>query len=277
MSSFARAAVAQAGPPPQLPAAVTASGSTTGSLPPPANSRLPTLFLVGNFALRSGQGGPEPDIWGERLISFFDTSRINVDDGSRPGSTIRSYLAGGDWAAVLAVLKPGDVVLLQFGPEAVRSPGESVRSAASLPGVGDDLRELPDPSLPQVVHSYGWYLREFVDETIARGAAPILCSPASISRDGAGAWKDEQYAGWTRRISIEQRVGYLDLQAMLPRQIEAASQAQALGQAEADRVAAAAIAALKGLPHNPLAGYLSNKATGIAPYRPPTPALTRTP
>ena len=37
----------------------------------------------------------------------------------------------------------------------------------------------------EVVHTYGWYLRKFVADTLAKRATPIVCSPVPRK-----AWRD---------------------------------------------------------------------------------------
>src|ERR1700748_3622249 len=51
-------------------------------LKPPADSKLPTLFLVGDSTVRNGRadGAGGQWGWGEPLVDFFDTSKINVDN-----------------------------------------------------------------------------------------------------------------------------------------------------------------------------------------------------
>src|ERR1043165_8504923 len=46
----------------------------------PANTNLPSLFLIGDSTVRNGQGngGGGQWGWGDQLAPFFDTSKINV-------------------------------------------------------------------------------------------------------------------------------------------------------------------------------------------------------
>jgi rhamnogalacturonan acetylesterase len=83
----------------------------------PADSNLPTLFLVGDSTVRNGHadgvGGQWG--WGEPLVDLFDTSRINVDNRAIGGRSSRSYIMENQWAETLAFVKPGDVILFQWG------------------------------------------------------------------------------------------------------------------------------------------------------------------
>jgi len=50
------------------------------NLPVPANSKLPTLFLVGDSTVRNGHGdGANNQMgWGDEMAPYFDTAKINV-------------------------------------------------------------------------------------------------------------------------------------------------------------------------------------------------------
>src|SRR6267154_1489262 len=84
----------------------------------------------------------------------------------------------GDWSSDVCSsdLKPGDFVLIQFGHND-GGPLNTDRARGSLPGIGDETREVVMPDgKSEVVHTYGYYLRKFVDDTRARRATPILLS-----------------------------------------------------------------------------------------------------
>src|SRR6516165_209579 len=78
-----------------------------------AAQRLPTLFIIGDSTVNTrtkGQLG-----WGDPLAEFFDKTRIKVENRARGGRSSRTYYTEGLWKQVLADMKPGDFVLMQFG------------------------------------------------------------------------------------------------------------------------------------------------------------------
>jgi lysophospholipase L1-like esterase len=83
----------------------------------PADPKLPTLFLIGDSTVRNGRGDGANGQWGwgEPLVDRFDTARINVVNRAVGGLSSRTYLTQGHWQRVMAMLKPGDVVMMQFG------------------------------------------------------------------------------------------------------------------------------------------------------------------
>jgi len=63
-------------------------------------------------------------------VDRFDTAKANVVNRAIGGFSNRTYLTLGHWDRVLAMLKPGDVVLRASGN--ANPPGESVEPAGRL-------------------------------------------------------------------------------------------------------------------------------------------------
>lgn len=214
------------------------------SAPASINPALPTLFLVGN-ADPATTSALEP---------LFDRSKINVVDRSAT-TGIRSTIDGDSWPATLALVRPGDFVLIQFA-RAAGPTGE----AESLPGVNDDARRIPAPAASQpeaIVQTYGWYLRRYAVEAIAHGATPILTAPRVADPTEQG--RDEE---WTRAIAVQQRIPFVDA-------VAAAAAGSPAG--------AAIVAALKGLQSDPLSGYFSPEGNAVPAYQPPPAAAPTAP
>jgi lysophospholipase L1-like esterase len=255
-------------------------------LPVPANPKLPTLFLIGDSTVRNGRGdgGGGQWGWGEPLVDDFDLTKINVVNRAIGGLSSRTYQNapdGGLWAATLALIKPGDFVLIQFGHNDGGKPDEPTRARASLPGVGNDKMEIENPILKmhETVHSYGWYLRKLVDDIKAKGATPIICSP--IPRKG---WKDgrtvrnaDNYGGWARQVAKQEKIGFVDLNEIIARRYDALGEAAVeplfgdphthTSRAGAELNAECVIAGLKALKVNPLADDFSAKGAAVKPYK----------
>jgi lysophospholipase L1-like esterase len=147
-------------------------------LPTPADPKLPTLFLIGDSTVRNGRGDGVNGQWGwgDRLASFFDPAKLNVVNRAIGGLSSRTYLTGGQWAQVLAMVKPGDFVMMQFGHNDAGALNDTSRARGTKPGVGEETEEIDNLLTHQkeVVHTYGWYLRKFIADTRAQGATPIV-------------------------------------------------------------------------------------------------------
>jgi unsaturated rhamnogalacturonyl hydrolase len=203
------------------------SASARLDLATPRNPALPSLFLVGDSTVRNGHGdGANNQMgWGDELAPFFDTAKINIVNRAIGGRSSRTYITEGHWAETLALMKPGDVVLLQFGHNDSGPLDDAARARGTLPGVGDETKEIENPILKkhETVHTYGWYMTEYVRDARAKGATPIICSlvPRKI-------WKDEKivrgaanYGGWAREVAEKEHVGFIDLNEITARKYDA--------------------------------------------------------
>jgi len=83
----------------------------------PANAALPTLWIIGDSTVRNGSGsnpGNGQWGWGAPIEYYFDRAKINVVNRAIGGTSSRSFF-NASWPAVLANVKKGDFVIMQFG------------------------------------------------------------------------------------------------------------------------------------------------------------------
>ena len=191
-------------------------------LPEPADPALPSLIFIGDSTVRNGrddgQGkGDEGQWgWGNPIAAYFDAAKINVVNRAIGGLSSRTYLTGGHWERTLAFVKKGDTVLIQFGHNDSGAVNDTSRARASLKGVGEETEEIDNLLTKQheVVHTYGWYLRQYVTAIKARGATAIICSPVPRKQwDEAGRIRrsKDSHAGWAEQVAREQGIGFIDL------------------------------------------------------------------
>ena len=184
--------------------------------------KVPTLFLIGDSTVRNhtkGQLG-----WGDPLVQRFDPAKINVVNRALGGRSSRTFLKEKLWDKVVAEIKPGDYVLMQFGHNDGGSPTDP-RNRASIKGNGDETQEVVNPTTgeKETVHSYGWYLRRYIRDTKAKDAIAIVFSP--IPRK---IWKDEKtiarasgdYGRWAAEAAKQEGVSFIDLNDLIARQYE---------------------------------------------------------
>lgn len=181
----------------------------------------PTLFLIGDSTVKVGTTGQTG--WGEVIGELFDQTRLNVVNYARGGRSSRTFYTEGLWNRVLSAIRPGDFVIIQFGHNDPAELFKTTRPRGSLPGVGDETREgvVALTSTFEVVRTFGWYLRQYVADARARGAAPVLCSlvPRKIWKEGHIV-RDE-HADWTREVASTTNTPFLDLNAIVARKYEA--------------------------------------------------------
>ena len=260
----------------------TDPGRTIHFPPPVLKAGIPTVWLVGDSTVRNGRGdGANNQMgWGDELAPYLDLNKVNLVNRAIGGRSSKTYITEGHWDEVLATIKPGDIVLIQFGHNDSGAPDEPTRARASLPGAGEETREIENPILKQheSVRTFGWYLRKYVAETRAKGATPILCSliPRKIWKDGKIVRNTDTYAGWTREVADATKTDFIDLNEITARKYDALGPAAVeplFGDPHTHTTAAGAImnaeslvAGLKALRNDPLAKDFSAKGEAIAAY-----------
>jgi lysophospholipase L1-like esterase len=243
-----------------------------------ANPGLPTIFVVGDSTARSD--APLRG-WGSELEVFFDTTKINVVNRAIGGRSSRTFITEGRWDKVLAELKAGDFVLVQFGhndngdykdPAAkgrpsIRSDGEETAQA-----INADLKTM------ETIHSFGWYMRKYATDAKAKGATPILLSmvPHKIwASDKVSISRPERdtFIKWTRADAKATAALFIDANEIIAEGLER------LGPAKVDPLfgdarthsspegakynAAAVVVGIKALNPDPLAKYFSKQADNL--------------
>ena len=248
---------------------------------PPRDPAAPTLFHIGDSTVRngSGTGGNGEWGWGDLIAIYFDTTRLNVVNCALGGRSSRTFLTQGHWDKVLAHLKRGDVVVMQFGHNDGGALNDTSRARGTIRGVGEETETIDNLLTKQreVVHSYGWYLRKFVADTRARGATPVVASLIPRNRwEGGRVVRDrETFAGWAEQVARAEGVPFVDLNELVAREYEALGAERVKAFFPRDHThtslegarlnARVVVAALKGLPANPLGAYLSDSAAAVRP------------
>jgi rhamnogalacturonan acetylesterase len=240
---------------------------------------LPTLYIAGDSTARSD--APLRG-WGSELGAFFDSARINVVNRAIGGRSTRTFITDGRWDKILADLKPGDFVLVQFGHNDdgdYRDP--KAKGRPSIRGEGDDTAEAikSDLKTMETIHSFGWYLRKFATDTKAKGATAIL-----LSKVPHKDWKDEKiirandqatFVTWTRNAAKATGALFIDTNEIIAAGLERlgpetvqplyADARTHSSPAGASYNAAAVVVGLKALKPNPLASYFSKLADDLPP------------
>jgi len=250
-------------------------------LPTAKNPNLPTLYLVGDSTVRNGKadGAGGQWGWGEPLVDYFDTARINVVNRAIGGRSSRTYITEGRWDELLAMLKPGDFVLFQFGHNDSGPLDDTSRARGTLPGVGEESKEIDNPITKkhEVVRTYGWYMDKYVSNTLAKGATPIVCSliPRKIWKEGKIERGAGSYGGWARQVAEAKSVAFIDLNEIIARRYDALGSAQVeplfadphthTSRAGAELNAECVVAGIKALKGSPLVRFLSPKGESVKP------------
>jgi lysophospholipase L1-like esterase len=260
------------------------ANASTGTRRPvnePANTNLPSLFVIGDSTVRNGQGNGAGAQWGwgDLLAPYFDTNKINVVNRALGGTSSRTFYRD-QWPRVLAMLKPGDFVMMQFGHNDGGAINDTNRARGTIKGAGDETQEIDNLITKQheIVHSFGWYEKQMITEARARGATPMVCSliPHNTWKNGVVVRNKNDYAGWAGDVARSENAPFLDINEIIARQYDQLGEEKVkplfivgagphTSRAGAETNAACVVSALKGLKENPLAKFFSEKAGAVAP------------
>ncbi len=176
----------------------------------------PALFLVGDSIMHTGTGTGEtgPWGWGAEIVPMFDAAKIHVYNEGLGGRSSRGYIQEGAWAKIMDHLQPGDWVIVQFGHNDAAN-SQNYPDRTTIKGNGDEAQEIDSPVTHQkeTVHSYGWYLRQYVQDAKSKGATVILCSPPprNLWADGKIVRGLDGYAGWAEEAAKQSGALFIDL------------------------------------------------------------------
>lgn len=139
---------------------------------------LPSLYVVGDSTAAKQSRVPTIQGWGEPFREFFNPEKINVVNAALGGRSSRTFINEGHLDELLAKLKPGDTVLLQWGHNDAYDINETT-GRGTLHGLGEETQEIAEADNKvthkhEIVHTFGWYLRKYVTDIRAKGATPII-------------------------------------------------------------------------------------------------------
>ena len=201
------------------------AGGAAGVSATPAQSpqAVPRLFVAGdstasfyNANAKNQQG------WGAVLRPLFDESKLEVVNVARGGRSSRTFITEGHWDRMLADVRAGDFVIIQFGHNDsgatnVEPPGSTrpLRARGTIPGIGDESEEIDNviTGKHETVYTFGWYLRKMIADTRAKGATPILLTLTKTNNWHAGRipCDNERYRLWTWQTAAKEKTPFVDL------------------------------------------------------------------
>jgi lysophospholipase L1-like esterase len=198
---------------------------------PTTNPNLPTLWLIGDSTVRNGRdtGNNGQWGWGNPIRHFFDETRLNVTNKAMGGTSSRTFYRD-LWPEILGQMKEGDFLIMQFGHNDAGPLDDDKRARGTIRGNGDETREIDNPITKkrEVVHSYGWYLRQFVAEAKAKGVKQVIvCSP--IPRN---SWKDGKvnrntsYSPAAKAAAEQAGVFFIDLNELVAQKYDSEGEQQ---------------------------------------------------
>ena len=244
------------------------------------NPALPSILIAGNSTAARGAGARQQG-WGVPFADYFDTTKLNVVNRARGGRSSRTFITEGLWDALLADVKFGDIVLIEFGHNDAGAINDTLRARGSIPGLGDDSVAIDNmlTKRHEVVHTFGWYMRRMIADTKAKGATPIVLSLSvrNVWTNGQVERGSGRYSGWSAEIAKTAGVQFVDLTNLVADQFQVMGEerVKALYQQDhthfnaegADIHARTVVSALKALRPSPVRAYLSARGAAVEPDR----------
>lgn len=162
--------------------------STRFARPAPAGklrkSGKPVAFYIGDSTMRTNSDGQGWNgQWGFGLFAqeWFDADELVVENHALGGSTSETYY-NNEWSKVKSGIRQGDFVVIDFG--------HNDRS-------GDTFVQ---------------YMHKYIDDVLALGATPILCSRTPRCSGNGTPSPDTTYRPRGMAVAQERGVAYIDLE-----------------------------------------------------------------
>ena len=171
-------------------AALVVLGSCTTSKPL-------AIHTIGDSTMATKSEGKKPETgWGEILPQLFDSSVV-VFNHAVNGRSTKSFIAEGRWDKVLAELKKGDLLLIQFGH--------------------NDAKVLDSTRYSNAGTQYRANLKRFVAEARQKGAVPILLTSImrrNFNEKGVLVDTHQDYPEVMRAVARETNLPLVDAQLL---------------------------------------------------------------
>ena len=236
----------------------------------------PTVWLIGDSTVKNGSGKGSGGSWGwgDYMYKQFDTTKISIKNYGRGGRSSRTFISEGLWDKVLAKVKHGDYIIIQFGHNDGGPVNDSSRARGTIRGTGNETQEIENSITKkhEIVHSYGWYLRKYITDSKTKGATPIVCSiiPRNIWEKEKVVRSYGDYAKWAEESALIEKTFYINLNRIIASKYETIGEEVVKNKffltdhthtTEAGAILNAVSVAegIKSLKHCKLKKYLSNK------------------
>ena len=138
----------------------------------------PVVFITGDSTVKNNDSDPDGMWgWGSQAYTVFDSTRVTCVNCAKAGRSTRTYLNEGRWEKVYNSLKPGDYLLIQFGHNDI-GPIDNNKERGTIACANDTnhVYKIKSTGKYEVVYSFGWYLKKFIQDVREKGATPLLLS-----------------------------------------------------------------------------------------------------
>ncbi len=152
-----------------------------------------TIHIVGDSTVCTYKSSAYPQTgWGQIIGSFFDGSRVQVNNVAIGGRSSKTFIQDGRLESLKANMKSGDFMLIQFG--------HNDRYLNS------NARQVPFDSL-------GYWLQQYVDVAKEVGVTPIFVTPMNMNMgtNGRNVFTEYNVVAKMLELAKSNGVPYVDL------------------------------------------------------------------
>ncbi len=201
--------------------ATTPAATAPAVVPPkPDPNHKPVIYLIGDSTVRNGSYDNGATAgqwgWGHLLHYYFDPEKVTIVNDAMGGTSSVSFQTSATlWPLVLPKIQAGDYVIMQFGHnDSGTGKGNGEETSAGRGGQ---------------VHSFGWYMRQYIIQTREKGATPIVCS--LIPRNN---WTDPNkvrrnstdFALWAKQAAEQEHALFIPLNDIIADKYDKLGQAK---------------------------------------------------
>lgn len=182
----------------QITAVALAAGPLAVGSASPASARTRrTLYIAGDSTAAQKYADAAPETGWGMALPFFLREDLAVANHAVNGRSSKSFVDEGRLEVILQAVRPGDLLLVQFGHNDEKS--------------ADPVR------YTEPWTTYQDYLRLYVDGARARGARPVLATSVErrkFDADGNAVPTHGDYPASVRALAAAEGVALLDIQAL---------------------------------------------------------------
>ncbi|MFJ9898018.1 rhamnogalacturonan acetylesterase [Streptomyces sp. NPDC091280] len=156
-----------------------------------------TLFIAGDSTAAQKYVPEAPETGWGMALPFFLRKGVKVANHAVNGRSSKSFIDEGRLAAILSVIRPGDLLLVQFAH--------------------NDEKTADPTRYTEPWTTYQDCLRRYLDGARSRGARPVLATPVERRRfdaDGNALATHGDYPAAMRALARQEDVALLDIEAL---------------------------------------------------------------
>ncbi|WP_030933541.1 rhamnogalacturonan acetylesterase [Streptomyces sp. NRRL S-646] len=162
-----------------------------------AAQRHRTLYIAGDSTAAQKYADAAPETGWGMALPFFLRKDVIVANHAVNGRSSKSFIDEGRLDVILGLIKPGDLLLIQFAHNDEKS---------------DDPTRYTEPWT-----TYQEYLRQYIEGARSHGARPVLATPVERRRfdaNGNAVPTHGEYPAAMRALAGQERVALLDVEAL---------------------------------------------------------------